>query len=114
MMVLGLCAVGVALAGCQADEVEYVDKQGNVLAVDEEGKPVRPQASPARAPSVVTSSQPVPVADPDGPPTGALPDPTALPERAPRSGSPSMAPRPVAPKPKKIDSSSALDGPPAG
>lgn len=130
-LAVALCAF--SFAACMGDDVVYVDSQGNEIAVDEQGQPILPQASPARAPSVVTSVRSRPVVtteyegaarerpgaprpvpnDPDLPPTGALPDPTELPGAPPPAQSPSVAP---APKPgaKKVESSAGLDRPPAG
>ncbi|MDJ0976187.1 MAG: hypothetical protein QNJ98_17130 [Planctomycetota bacterium] len=126
------------LAGCATQEVEYVDERGNVLAVDEDGRPILPTEPSVTAAPVVaqpTPKAPRPVESPakarrpaarpaaapakaDGlgaPPAGALPaSPVAGP--TPVSTTPRTAParaQPVAPQ-RPVDTSAGLDSPPAG
>jgi len=101
MLTFAVVTLLCVTCGCMADQVVYVDGQGNELAVDGEGQPILPQAAPdAQEQAPILATAPEPAASPALAPTAVVmpaqrPLPTAalMPTRQPtRSLRPTRAP----------------------
>lgn len=116
VLIVGVAGLLLASTGCMADQIVYVDEQGNELAVDDAGQPILPGGAPGAGPFSETEEPPVLAVDDvtNGPAPVAAPAPVRAPR--PVAVSKPLAKRTVANRPTSdlpsIDPS--WDLPPAG